>query len=186
MDTQLINEVISWAGLLNAKKQEVVELNVSDLILALYVISYFNIKKGCLIVAFLSCEVWGYGVFSDWVTNEFFYIGYAVAYCLLYFYIKEHIKWNVYQLSSLVLMILLEIGMALDAYFHPEVKTDFWRSYEFNVLLLHCYIIASFVDWRLLRIYMGKSAGAIVHILGVNDAARFCCYNIKKQTTSKS
>ena len=178
---------MSWVELHSvlSVRLEIVQ-NVSNIIFALYVISYFNIKKGGLIVAFLVCELWGYGIFSDWVTNEFFYIGYAVAYCLLYFYIKERTEWNIHQLSSLVLMILLEMGMALDAYFYPKVTTDFWRSYEFNVLLLHCYIIASFVDWRLLRIQVGKSASAIMHILGVNDAARFCCYNIKKQTTSKS
>jgi len=181
METQLINEVLSWAGLESVKKQLAAGLSVSDLILTLYVISYFNIKKGGLIVAFLVCELWGYGIFSDWVTNQYFYVGYAVVYCLLYFYIKERTKWNIHQLSSLALMILLEMGMALDAYFYPKVTTDFWRSYEFNVLLLHGYIIASFINWRLLRVHMGESARAILHILGVNDAAGFCWYNLTKQ-----
>lgn len=185
METQLINEVIAWVGLTSAIKIPTTLMSVSDLILTLYVISYFNIKKGSLIVAFLVCELWGYGVFSDWVTNEYFYAGYAVSYCLLYFYIKNSTKWNVTQLSSIVLMILLEIGMALDAHFYPETTTDFWQSYEVNVLLLHMYIIIAFVDWRLLRTYLGESARALMHVLGINDAARFCWYNIKKQTTNK-
>lgn len=177
-----MSELLEWVHLLSGLKASLeIAQNVSNIILALYVISYFSIKKGGLIVAFLVCELWGYGIFSDWVTNEFFYIGYAVAYCLLYFYIKERTKWNIHQLSSLALMILLEMGMALDAYFYPKVTTDFWRSYEFNVLLLHGYIIASFINWRLLRIHMGESARAVLHILGINDAARFCWYNLTKQ-----
>ena len=181
MDTQLINEVMSWAGLLNAKKQEVVELNVSDLILALYVISYFLNKKGSLIVAFLVCELWGYGVFSDWASDELFYGGYASIYCLLYFYLKINVTQSVTKLSGIILMILLSIGMFLDAVAYPSDTTSFWSNYEINVLLFHVYIIIAFVDWQLLRTYMGQSINAFCRIMGVSDAFRFCWYNITKQ-----
>jgi len=181
MDTQLINEVISWAGLLNAKKQEVVGLNVSDLILTLYVISYFLNKKGSLIVAFLVCELWGYGVFSDWASNELFYCGYASIYCLLYFYLKINVTQSVTRLSGIILMILLSIGMFLDALLYPSDKTSFWSNYEVNVLLLHTYIAITFIDRRLLRAYLGQSIDAFCRIFGVSDAFRFYCYNIKNQ-----
>ena len=177
----MIIEALQWAGLESVIKTPTITKITSNIILFLYVMSYILNRKGCLIAAFISCELWCYSGLSDWVANEFFYIGYAVVYCLVYFYIKERTKCNVHQLSSLVLMILLEMGMALDAYFYPKVTTDFWRSYEFNVLLLHGYIIASFINWRLLRVHMGESARAILHILGVNDAARFCWYNLTKQ-----
>lgn len=181
MDTQLINEVMSWAGLLNAKKQEVVELNVSDLILALYVISYFLNKKGSLIVAFLVCELWGYGVFSDWASDELFYGGYASIYCLLYFYLKINVTQNATKLSGIILMILLSIGMFLDAVAYPSDTTSFWSNYEINVLLFHVYIIITFVDWQLLRTYMGQSIDAFCRVLGISDAFRFYWYNITNQ-----
>jgi hypothetical protein len=182
METQLINEVIAWVGLTSAIKIPTTLMSVSDLILTLYVISYFNIKKGSLIVAFLVCELWGYGVFSDWVTNQGFYAGYAAIYCLLYFHVKNNTKSNIAELSSIVLMILLVIGMIVDAEFYPETETSFWQSYEINVLLLHAFIIISFINWRLLRTYMGESVNGICRFFGVSDAFRFCWYNVTNKS----
>ena len=181
MDVQLINEVMSWAGLLNAKKQEVAGRNVSDLILTLYVISYFLNKKGSLIVAFLVCELWGYGVFSDWASDQLFYGGYSLIYCLLYFYLKINVTQNATKLSGIILMILLPIGMFLDATAYPNDKTIFWSNYEVNVLLLHIYIVIAFINWRLLRTYVGQSIDALCRILGISDAFRFYWYNIANQ-----
>ncbi len=177
-----MSELLEWVHLLSVLRENLTtERSVSDLILTLYVISYFNIKKGSLIVAFLVCELWGYGVFSDWVVNQCFYMGYAVVYCLLYFHVKGSTKSNVAELSSIVLMILLAIGMALDAQLYPETKTSFWSDYEINVLLLHVYIIITFINWQLLRVCMGQSINAFCRILGISDAFRFCWYNIKNK-----
>ncbi len=176
----MIIEVLQWAEQLNEKRQ-LVELSVSNIVIALYVISYILNKKGCLIVAFLSCELWGYGVFSDWASNEMFYGGYALIYCLLYFYIKINVTQSVTKLSGIILMILLSIGMFLDALVYPNDKTSFWSNYEVNVLLLHIYIVITFIDWKLLRIYMGQSVNAFCRIMGISDAFRFCWYNIKNQ-----
>lgn len=180
MDAQLINEVLSWAEQLSEKRQ-LVELNVSNIAIALYVISYFLNKKGCLIVAFLSCELWGYGIFSDWASNEMFYCGYAAVYCLLYFYVKIHITQSVKKLSGVILMVLLSIGMSIDALLYPDIKTSFWSNYEINVLLLHIYIIITFINWRILRTYMGESFTALCRIMGINDAFRFYWYNARNE-----
>ena len=182
----MIIEVLQWAELAKEIKMEEMTKRISDLILFLYVISYIFNKKGCLIVAFISCEVWAWAVWEPdilpgTISSIFLFAGYAATYCLLYFYIKTYITHTVTKLSGVVMMILLSTGMALDAFLYPKTKTTFWANYEVNVLLLHIYIIITFINWRLLRVHMGESARAILHILGVNDAARFCWYNLTKQ-----
>jgi len=177
-----MSELLEWVHLLSVLRENLTtERNASDLILTLYVISYFLNKKGSLIVAFLVCELWGYGVFSDWASNELFYCGYASIYCLLYFYLKINVTQSVTKLSGIILMILLSIGMFLDALVYPNDETSFWSNYEVSVLLLHTYIAITFIDWRLLRTYLGQSIDAFCRVFGVSDAFRFYCYNIKNQ-----
>lgn len=180
----MIIEAIQWLGLESDLKVSQAAQNVSNTLLFLYVISYINIRKGCFVAAFISCELWSYGIFSYWASNEVFYAGYAAVYCLLYFYVKNHISQSVIKLSGIILMILLSIGMIVDAILYPKVKTNFWLSYEINVLLLHCYIIITFIDWRLLRVYMGEGFTAFCRMLGINDAFRFYWYNNRKSQSS--
>lgn len=177
----MIIEVLQWAGLESVINPTEMTRAKSNFIVLLYVMSYISNKKGCLIVAFISCEVWSYGGLSDWASNEMFYGGYALIYCLLYFYIKINVTQSVTKLSGIILMILLSIGMFLDALVYPNDKTSFWSNYEINVLLLHIYIVITFIDWKLLRIYMGQSVNAFCRIMGISDAFGFCWYNIKNQ-----
>ena len=161
--------------------------SVATLLLICYVVSALITKRLIFLLAFLLSEFYGNCVIFDILPNVAYYLGYASIYCLLYFWCyqtKEKIK----TLFAVMLIILLDIGSAIDAGLYPDSETIFYQSYPILLIFVHIHLISKFVNWQILRLNLGYSANNVLSLLGASYSITFFWYTIhnlyKKDFTS--
>jgi|GEM_PF-6880625 len=178
-----IHEALSWV-LLSVKKG-VAAQSASNILLALYVMSYIKIKSATYLVAFLCVEVYGNIYLSDYLTTFQYYLGYAFIYSIIYLYVF-HNKGQLKILAAYVILILFELIMCLDAIYYPDTETYIYTIYANIVVFIHLYIIAQTINRRKLRASVGASLNALGRVLGVNYNLSFFWYNIKNTSKATS
>jgi hypothetical protein len=167
-------ELLEWAQL-SGKKGEMAR-NISNTLFILYFLSYLLNKKSFYIGAFLLIELLGASSLMDWSSNAFFYLMYASLYSLCYYY-QLKIGKNFKILCAYGVMVLFQTAMVLDAYFHKDIVTHIYQSYNFVVMCIHIYIITVLVEPRELIKTMVNSISRLSNFLGIGYSLSFC-YNV--------
>jgi hypothetical protein len=167
-------ELLQWVHL-SGRKVEIAR-NISDILIALYFVSYLINKKAFYIGAFLFIEFMGSSALVDWSSNVFFYLMYASLYSLCYHYQLEKGK-NIKILFAYGIMVLFQTAMVLDAYIYKDTITHIYQAYEFVVVGIHIYIIIALIKPRKLIKTLGNSANWLSNFLGIGYSLSFC-YNV--------
>lgn len=157
-------------------KNLVAEQSANSLLLA-YFVSYLLNRKAAFIVAFLCVEFYGNSFISDYLNNVNFYMGYAAIYCLVYFYLHKR-KERKRTLAAVILIILLDVGSALDAYAYPNIETYFYQTYAYLYVFVHAVLLVSLINWRILSDIMGCFFNAFIGNFGISYRMSFFCYNL--------
>lgn len=176
-------ELMQWLEVNSAVKGTMTQ-SANSLLLA-YFVSYLLNRKAAFIVAFLCVEFYGNSFISDYLNNVNFYMGYAAIYCLLYFYLHKR-KERKRTLAAVILIILLDVGSALDAYAYPNIETYFYQTYAYLYVFVHAVLLVSLINWRILSNVVGCFLDAFLGHFGVSYHMPFFCYNLftfyKKQS----
>lgn len=174
----MIMELLLWAELLSENAKVLAAVSESNFVLIAYALVALLTNKSRFLLAFILCEIYGNLTFFDTISDVAFYLGYAVIYCLLYFWCTlKHTPLKT-QLSCIV-MVLFELTVGMDALIN-QTETFIFTNYVGFVVLIHFYIISSLIDWRAFRIRLGESINALFTFFRINDGVSFFCYNIKK------
>lgn len=150
---------------------------VATLLLACYVVSALTTKRLVFLLAFLLSEFYGNCYIFDILPDVAFYFGYASIYCLLYFWCyqaKEEIK----TLFAVTLIILLDIGSAIDAGLYPESETLFYQTYPLLLIFVHLHLISKLINRKILRINLGYGANYFANVLGDSYSITFFWYTV--------
>ena len=177
-------ELLQWLEPLSVKNL-VTEQSVSNLLLILYVISYVLNRKGGFIVAFIFCEIFGNSFISDYFSDLGYYLFYAMAYSFLYYYCYIN-KMRVITLFACVTIILLDIGMAIDAEIYNGVKGFLWSNYIYFAISLHLLLICTLFRWKRIGRILVSHTRATYDNLHINDVIAFYCYNATKAPNRKT
>lgn len=181
----MMQELLLWVHLNDLKV--VAAQNVSNILIFLYVISYIFNKKAVFVMAFLLVEFYGnVSVFSV-LSNVQYYIGYVFLYALSYWVVFKRYHM-VKPLLGYGIMVLFQLGMALDAALYPDNETVISESYVYIVVAIHLYIIISSVRWQSLRLRMGDVLNSFRSIFCSSYSISFFWYtvrNLNQKTYSK-
>ena len=171
--------VLQWVQVNDLKV--VAAQSASNLLLALYVISYISNRKAAFLVAFLLVEFYGnLNAFSG-LSSFGYYLGYALIYSMFYWFVLK--QYHIVKSSlGYGILTLFETVMSLDALYFPNVETYIYTHYASIVVLVHLYIIASTINWRALRTRMGASFNAVGSWMGANYNLSFFWYTLFKST----
>ena len=177
-----VYEVLKWVQLNDLKV--VVEQNVSNILIALYVLSYISNRKPTFLVGFLLVELYGHLSIVSSLTNPQYYLGYAFVYTVTYWYIFKQYKM-INALVGYVTLIILELIMSLDAILYAETETVIYNSYTYIIVFVHLYIILSLFKWRRIGRNMGLFARSLLCTFCPSYNYSLFWYNKVYQATSK-
>lgn len=173
-------EILGWLGLLSVKKL-VVAQNVSSALLILYAISYKISNKGCLLTAFILCEFITTSQMAHHLSDSLYYLVGVSVYMLLYCYAYYN-KLSINTMLGCVIMILFDLGMALDATIYPDSSTLIYEYYTPINLSIHLYLISTLFRWSRVRRGMEDILRAFTGFFRINDSFSFFWYHVKKAT----
>ena len=180
MDSGLITEIALWVAQLNQNANELLirSPSISDLIVVMYSIAFLVNKKGRFIAAFLLCEVFGNTYTYSKVGGYDLFLGYALIYCLLYWLL--HIdKAELKTRCACGIMVIFEARMCIDAFYSSEIETYIYTNYEYIVLFIHLYIIATLFPWTRIKSSLVDYCRAVYAMLRYSDGVAYFCYNRK-------
>lgn len=168
--------LLEWVQV-NAKNLEAAQ-SVSNILIVLYAISYIFNRKATFLVAFLLVETYGNASLFSALTDFYYYLGYAFIYSLVYWFVLKK-----YQMVKTMLgygiLVLFQGAMSLDALYFPLDETYIYTHYASFIVLIHLYIIATLINWRLLRARMGESIDALGCWVGNNYNLSFIWYTLR-------
>ena len=163
---ELLEWVVQASQSATNAKQLIQSQNLSSLIFAAYVALSVSIKDSRFLAAFFMCELWAQGIWVSEYGELSFYAVYAVIYGFLYWSAVKRYSWFV--VTSVMLMMVFEIWMTIDAANYKGVNSFFYENYIYFVVFIHLCIVASFVKWRLLTKRMGKIVISLLDRLTVS------------------
>ncbi len=175
----MIEELLQWVALESARK--VTAKNVSNIIIALYCLSYLTNRKGRYIVAFILCEMVSLSSFFDALSSVNYYSLMALFYIALYYECYKN-KVRLSVLIACVTMALFELSMSYDAIIYPNTETVIWHSYANIVFFIHCAIILSTTNFSRIRLDFFST---VRYVCDRYNFA-FIMYNIGKTTARKN
>ena len=189
MDNSLIIEgYILWAELLsqNAKNSLTIltsqSSNLSNLLLACYVIISLTVKDGRYIAAFILCELFSetyvYSSNGGW---EIFF-GYATIYSVLYWSCRDSVRLSL----ACATMVIFETVMVLDAKFYSDVETVLYVNYEYIVTAIHLCIISSLLPWQRIKRGLVDIARAIYGMFSNGNSVAYISYSYNTFKTKAS
>jgi len=152
----------------------------SYLILLAYIVCYIFTRKAAFIVAFLFTEWYAISPVINSINDVNFYLGYAIIYCLLYYYLVVNNE-RLRTLAAVMLVVLLDVWSSLDATLYPNTETYFYSNYKYFYILVHACLIISIVNFKKLRRFMGDFIDGCASMLGIRYSAAFFMYNIVKR-----
>jgi hypothetical protein len=129
---------------------------LSILIVAAYLVALLCDKKALtLLFAVVCCEFIGNSPLFLW-THHFYYgmlsfTAWGVIYAM--YVLLENAKGRLRV--ACVMMVLFQTAMSVDSWVTNGAKTNLYISYEYVLVLIHCYIISSFI-----------TRGSIIRLLG--------------------
>lgn len=173
----IIEDLVIW--LLQRSDQNpnpnYVALNVSNILLLCYFVTYLFNRKAVFISVFFVSEVMAYSSFIDFLPDEIYYLLFASLYSALYHFLYiTNVKLN--TVFACAIIILFSTGAALDASFYPKTETIFYNNYEFLAMAVHLYFIYTLINWRLLRSFVGTSINSFARFVGANYSMSLFCY----------
>ena len=193
MDNSLIIEVyIAWVQLLSQNDKHSMTIltnltsqskSLANILVVLYIVLSFTIKKGRYIAAFILCEViadtYVYSSIGGW---EIFFIN-AIIYSVLYWSCRDNLKLSM----ACATMVIFETVMVLDAKFYNDVKTVIYVNYEYIVTFIHLCIISSLLPWQRIKRGLGDIARAIYGMFSNSNSVAYIgySYNTFKQKGGK-
>jgi len=173
-------DLLQWLHLKSDLKlslnQELLSLIVSNVVLVGYIVGYYFSRKGAFICVFIFSEFLGVSSILDNLETITYYMVFTLLYCALYWH-KE--KEGIKSLVAIALVMALSIGMATDAKYYPETETAFYQAYELLFVVVHYYLIYTFIDRRLLRRTISNVISAIRYNVVTNYNTSFIWYTIK-------
>lgn len=154
---------------------------VSNLLIALYAISYIVTNKGCFFAVFLFDEVISHSIFVDTLSESQYYLMVSLIYCHLYWYIERK-NMRLKTIVACGIIVLFNAGMSLDAKVNSEIETIIYSYYIYFIIVIHLYLISTLFRWEFIGRGMEHFIRAVVRFSGVSDAFTFIWYtsNISK------
>lgn len=175
MEIQSLIELYQWALLKESATNLVTAKNASNLLLALYVMSYIINRKSCFIAAFFIVEFVGV---LGYTSLHHRYLAYALIYSLMYWYLFFN-RYTLKIMSGYVIMLLFQAAMAADAYLYYKTETVLYILYEYIIVAIHIYIISTIVDRKALTRIVGDSFRKLFNMLDIGYSLSFCYYSFK-------
>ena len=155
-------ELIQWLDLLSVNGKH--HLSASNIILGLYCAAYLTNKHvKWLLIAYILCEVSGGSIALDSLTEVQFYLAYAVIYCVAFSHFKA-LNFSIIKLSSIILIIIFDSGMSIDAKINAGNTSFMYDNYESLFVLIHINCIISFVELKKLRACMANGINSLSNI----------------------
>lgn len=171
----MIEDLVIWLLQRSDLKPNQAALNVSNILLLCYFVAYLFNRKAVFISVFFVSEVMAYSSFIDLLPNEIYYLLFAGLYSVLYHFLYlTNSKLN--TVFACAIIVLFNIGAALDASLYPQTETIFYKNYGFFVVAVHLYFIYTLNNWRLLRSALGASVNGLARFMGVNYSLSLFCY----------
>lgn len=142
---------------------------LSIIIVAVYMIAFLCDRKALtLFFATTCCEfignsplfLWSHGYYYGMLNFTVWGIIYAM-YVLL-----ENPKAGL--LRACVTMVLFQFAMSIDSRDSDGAETNLYISYEYVLVLIHCYIISSFISRRNIIRLMGRIASVFRLVVNGN------------------
>ena len=152
--------------------------SASNFLLVCYCLASLITRKCRFLAAFILCEILGSLSIFDILSDATFYLCYSSIYCLLYYYCVSNITSMKTKVSCIV-MAFFDGMVATDAYFYQGFETFIYSNYACISILIHLYIISTFIDWRRIRSRLGESLDRVARFIRANDAVTFVCYTVR-------
>lgn len=186
-EVSIIEELLKCLELVNHLKSQnaVLAKLASNFLVVAYVLSWIITKQSRYLVAFLFAEC-----FTMWLLYRgvdaitYFQLSTIVA-CFIC-YVGEFTKLNLKALFGYVIICLFELVMVADAYFYSEVETFLYSYYEYFIVVIHLYIIASLFRWSRIRKSVGRYLDGVFGISSNGYSLAFLLYNAFKATIKPS
>jgi len=157
-------------------------------LLAIYMVAFLiNGRSIHYFLAFIASEFIGrFSLFSWAITYEwgvFMHLIWSIIYalCFMFFWLSlsEVNKKNKLTMLLTVVMILFQFVMALDCKWSEGNATFLYNSYKYLIIIIHCYIVSTFIKWGNIIAFMDEHVIGIRGIFGGNGYFMFYWYNKK-------
>ena len=171
---------ISMAGLMGLcqilSENVVVARNANNFTLILFALVYATTKKGCYFAAFLLDLFLTNSIMLNSLTESQYYYVPVFIYSSLYWYIERD-KPNIKVVSSLGLLIMFYMWVALDATINSETETFIYTQYSNITMFIYILIFTSLFPWKHIGLRVGGFARAVRDIIRYSDVVTYICYN---------
>jgi hypothetical protein len=177
--------ILEWLDLLSAlAKPEAVAVSASNIVLLGYIVHCYATRKGCYLVAFLICEIYGWSNFFDFLDATTFYLVYSCIYSVLLCYIMflEHDRE---YLLSVILIITFSLTSVYDSSHNNSVGSHVFVYYEYIYVFVHSLVFCQFINRRSLRNNMGTAFGWMCNKLHASDYFTRRTYNNHKRSNER-
>lgn len=142
---------------------------LSIIIVAVYMIAFLCDRKALtLFFAATCCEFIGWSPLFMW-SHQYYYgmLNFTVWGIIYAMYVLlENPKGGLFR--ACVLMVIFQFAMSIDSRDCNGAETNLYISYEYILVLIHCYILSSFITRRNIIRLMGNVASAFRAIFNDN------------------
>jgi len=182
LDPISIPELVQWLEHLSVKKLITTAPSASNFLLVVYCFHYLVKRKGCFIVAFIISEIAGTTSLFNNLDSIAYYLMYANIYVVMYY----HLHKSAYDLSVLlacVLMILFDLGNAIDAAIYSDSETYINQNYVAIAVSLHIILFASTFNLEKVFTNTRRFLDSFAVYFCANYNYAYYCYNTGKVTS---
>lgn len=156
----------------------------SNLLLIGYCLSALIIKRASYLMPFLFAETITKLELFNTTGNVNYFLQLSFVACVIY-WVGKRLNFNHKALFCYVIIAIFELFMAADAYFYPKTVTHIYESYEFIIVAIHIFIIASTIDLRKIRLYSRRLSSSFRGLFRDSYTVRYICYNLKQISSTK-
>lgn len=142
---------------------------LSIVIIAVYMIAFLCDRKALtLLFAVVCCEFVGNSPLFLWSHGYYYGMLHYAVWGIIYamYVLLESPKDGL--IRACVLMVLFQFSMSIDSRDSNGAETNLYISYEYVLVLIHCYILSSFISRRNIIRLMGRIASVLRAIVNGN------------------
>ena len=160
---------------------------LSIVIIAAYMVAFLCDKKAfTLLFASVCCEFIGWSPLFIWSHGYYYGMLNFTVWGIIYamYVLLESVKGR--TLYACVLMVVFQLSMSVDCRISDGAKTNMYISYEYILMLIHCYILSSFISRGNIIRLMGDISSVFRAICAQYVLNMVCWYTIHISQKTKS